>query len=48
MADYGRLAAMSLVSPQYPPPRYTGEGGEVSATLRSADAPPDYQAFGVS
>ena len=39
---------MSLVSPQYPPPRYTGERGVVSATLRRADAPADYQVAGVS
>ena len=26
----------------YPQPRYRGEGGEVSATYRSADQPPDW------
>ncbi|GAA4087411.1 cupin domain-containing protein [Actinomadura miaoliensis] len=30
---------MSLV---YPPPRYTGDSGEVSATYRPATTPPDY------
>jgi quercetin dioxygenase-like cupin family protein len=39
---------MSLVVPAYPQPRYTGETGEVSATLRRADAPADYEAGGVS
>jgi hypothetical protein len=38
---------MSLQVPGYPPPRYTGDSGEISATLRLADAPPDYESFGV-
>ena len=38
---------MSLVVPPYPPPRYHGEP-EVSATLRRADSPPDYESFGVA
>ncbi|AQT78532.1 cupin [Mycolicibacterium litorale] len=37
---------MSLHVPPYPPPRYDG-AGEVSATLRTADTPPDYQSWGV-
>ncbi|MGQ9351655.1 cupin domain-containing protein [Mycolicibacterium gilvum] len=37
---------MSLVVPPYPPPRYTAEQPEVSAWLKRADEPPDYDAFG--
>ncbi|BCI91559.1 hypothetical protein NIIDMKKI_67650 [Mycobacterium kansasii] len=36
---------MSLVLPSYPPPRYTGDNGEVSARLTRSDVPPDL-AFG--
>jgi hypothetical protein len=39
---------MSLHVPPYPPPRYTGDTGEVSATLRTADTPPDFQSYGVT
>jgi quercetin dioxygenase-like cupin family protein len=39
---------MSLLVPRYPEPRYTGEAGEISATLRQADAPADYESFGVT
>lgn len=39
---------MSLVVPPYPPPRYMQDEPQVSATLRRADEPPDYEAFGVS
>ena len=39
---------MSLVIPDYPEPRYTGETGEVSATLRREGAPADYESFGAS
>ena len=39
---------MSLVVPPYPPPRYTRDEPEVSATLRRADTPADYESFGVS
>jgi mannose-6-phosphate isomerase-like protein (cupin superfamily) len=38
---------MSLHLPPYPPPRYAGENGEVSATLRRADQPPDHEAWGI-
>jgi hypothetical protein len=42
---------MSLVVPPYPPPRFTKEQPEVSATLRrapeSGGAPPDYDSFGL-
>jgi mannose-6-phosphate isomerase-like protein (cupin superfamily) len=38
---------MSLHIPPYPPPRYTGEHGEVNATLRRGDAPADYESWGV-
>jgi hypothetical protein len=34
---------MSLVVPEYPEPRYTGDTGEVSATMRKADAPAEYE-----
>ena len=37
---------MSLHVPPYPPPRYTHDTGELSATLRRADAPADFEAFG--
>jgi mannose-6-phosphate isomerase-like protein (cupin superfamily) len=33
---------MSLLVPAYPDPRYHGDKGEVSATLRTADSAPDY------
>jgi quercetin dioxygenase-like cupin family protein len=39
---------MSLVVPPYPPPRYIKDEPEVSATLRTADTPADYESFGVS
>jgi mannose-6-phosphate isomerase-like protein (cupin superfamily) len=39
---------MSLVVPPYPPPRYTKAEPQVSATLRRADDPPDYQAATVT
>jgi mannose-6-phosphate isomerase-like protein (cupin superfamily) len=39
---------MSFVAPDYPSPRYTGDTGEISARLRSADTPADYDAFGFS
>jgi mannose-6-phosphate isomerase-like protein (cupin superfamily) len=39
---------MSLVVPPYPPDRYTNDEPEVSATLRRADEPPDYESFGVA
>ena len=39
---------MSLHVPPYPPPRYTADTGEVSATLRKADTPPDFQSYGVT
>jgi quercetin dioxygenase-like cupin family protein len=39
---------MSLHVPPYPPPRYTGESGEVSATLRRGDAPADYESYQVA
>lgn len=39
---------MSLVVPEYPEPRYTGDTGEVSATMRKADAPADHESFGIS
>jgi len=37
---------MSLVVPPYPPPRYTKDEPEVSAWLKRADEPPDYETFG--
>lgn len=47
----GRLQGMSLHfpadPPTYPPPRYTGEGGEASATLRRAGQAPDHEAWGI-
>jgi mannose-6-phosphate isomerase-like protein (cupin superfamily) len=39
---------MSLVMPEYPEPRYTGDTGEISATMRNADASPDLESFGIS
>jgi mannose-6-phosphate isomerase-like protein (cupin superfamily) len=39
---------MSLVLPPYPPPRYTRDEPELSATLRRADTQADYESFGVS
>ena len=39
---------MSLVVPPYPPPRYTKDHPEVSADLRKADTPADYESFGAS
>ncbi|PRC57183.1 cupin, partial [Mycobacterium sp. ITM-2017-0098] len=38
---------MSLVVPPYPPPRYTAAAPEVSAWLKRADEPPDYDSFGL-
>lgn len=38
---------MSIVEPSYPPARYTGDSGEITATLRPGDAPPDYSSWGV-
>lgn len=38
---------MSLVVPPYPQPRYTKNEPEVSAWLKQADAPPDYEKPGV-
>ena len=38
---------MSLHVPPYPPPRFTGDTGEVSATLRRGDAPADYESWGM-
>jgi mannose-6-phosphate isomerase-like protein (cupin superfamily) len=38
---------MSLVVPPYPPPRFTKDEPEVSATLRRASEPPDYDSFGL-
>jgi len=38
---------MSLVVPPYPPARYTTDEPEVSATLRRAGTPPDYDSFGL-
>jgi mannose-6-phosphate isomerase-like protein (cupin superfamily) len=37
---------MSLVLPSYPPPRYTGDAGEVTAWLKRADEPADYELGG--
>lgn len=39
---------MSLLVPAYPDPRYSGDNGEVSATLRRGDAPPDYESSGIA
>jgi mannose-6-phosphate isomerase-like protein (cupin superfamily) len=39
---------MSFVVPRYPPDRYTRDEPEVSATLRRADTPADYESFGVA
>jgi mannose-6-phosphate isomerase-like protein (cupin superfamily) len=38
---------VSLVVPRYPPARYTAEEPEVSAWLKRADQPPDYETAGV-
>ncbi|WP_319453388.1 MULTISPECIES: cupin domain-containing protein [unclassified Mycobacterium] len=38
---------MSLIVPPYPPPRFTKDEPEVSATLRRGDAPADYDSFGL-
>lgn len=38
---------MSLVVPPYPPARYTAEEPEISAWLKRADQPPDYETSGV-
>jgi quercetin dioxygenase-like cupin family protein len=38
---------MSLRLPPYPPARYAGDTGQVSATLRRGDAPADYESWGV-
>jgi quercetin dioxygenase-like cupin family protein len=38
---------MSLVVPPYPPPRYTKDEPEVSATLRRAGEPADHESWGV-
>lgn len=38
---------MSLIVPPYPPPRFTKDDPERSATLRRGDAPPDYDSFGL-
>lgn len=33
--------------PPYPPPRYTEDEPEVSAWVKRADEPPDYDSFGL-
>jgi mannose-6-phosphate isomerase-like protein (cupin superfamily) len=38
---------MSLIVPPYPPPRFTKDRPERSATLRRGDTPPDYDSFGL-
>jgi mannose-6-phosphate isomerase-like protein (cupin superfamily) len=38
---------MSLVVPPYPEPRYLEDQPEVSAWIKRADDPPDYETFGV-
>lgn len=38
---------MSLHVPPYPPPRYDGNG-EISATIRRADTPADFESWGVT
>lgn len=38
---------MSLIVPPYPPARYTKDEPEVSASLRRADQPADYDSFGL-
>jgi quercetin dioxygenase-like cupin family protein len=38
---------MSLVVPPYPPARYTKDEPEISAWLKRADQPPDYETSGV-
>ncbi len=42
-AERGTLEDVSLVVPPYPPPRYTEDKPEVSAWLKRADSPADYQ-----
>jgi mannose-6-phosphate isomerase-like protein (cupin superfamily) len=42
-----RLECVSLVVPPYPPARYTKDRPEVSAWIRRADQPPDYDSFGL-
>jgi mannose-6-phosphate isomerase-like protein (cupin superfamily) len=37
---------MSLVVPPYPEPRYLDDQPEVSAWLKRADEPPDYETYG--
>jgi quercetin dioxygenase-like cupin family protein len=39
---------MSLLVPRYPEPRHTGEAGKITATLRQADAPADYESSGIA
>jgi len=39
---------MSLLVPAYPEPRYSGDSGEVSATMRKSDSPADCESFGLS
>jgi mannose-6-phosphate isomerase-like protein (cupin superfamily) len=39
---------MSFAGPGYPPPRYTAETGEITATLRPGDTEPDFTSWGVS
>ena len=39
---------MSLVVPPYPPARYTNDEPEISAWLKRADQPPDYETSGSS
>lgn len=38
---------MSLIVPPYPPTRYTEDGPEVSAWVRTGDRPADYDSFGL-
>jgi len=38
---------VSLIVPPYPPARYTKDEPEVSASLRRADQPADYDSFGL-
>jgi hypothetical protein len=38
---------MSLVVPPYPEPRYLKDEPEVSAWIKRADQPPDYETYGV-
>jgi mannose-6-phosphate isomerase-like protein (cupin superfamily) len=39
---------MSLHVPEYPEPRYTGNSGELSASMRKSDSPADCESFGLS